>query len=248
MSYSSRLWLYAPFAAVLILAAWVISQWWLAADALEKNLAALKDHPVMPGISMDWTSVAVDGFPFRVDASFNGLQIKGEGAHGPFSWSSEKFALHALTYGRNKTVYEAAGRQQLSWTDGTGKSQAIQFQHGSLHASSVTDAAGLVRFDLDIVNVASPRVTAGRFQFHLQRDGKDLNLMVRADSITGLGAPKKLVQAYATLNKAETLAPLLRADMPWPMAVLVWKGFGGRAALSQTVEPELATQVLSPLY
>ncbi|MEY4964812.1 MAG: hypothetical protein RL274_395 [Pseudomonadota bacterium] len=248
MTYSSRLWLYAPFVLVLILAAWVISQWWLAAGALEKDLAALKGRPVMPGISMDWTSVAVGGFPFRVDASFNGLQIKGEGAHGPFAWSSEKFALHALIYGRNKTVYEAAGRQQLSWTDRAGKPQAIQFQHGSLHASSVTDAAGLARFDLDIVNVASARVTAGRFQFHLRRDGDDLNLMVRADSVNGFGKPRKLIKAYAALNKGSTLAPLLRGDMPWPMAVVVWKGFGGRAALSQTVEPELATQVLSPLY
>lgn len=248
MSYSSRLWLYAPFVLVLILAAWVIAQWWLAADALEEKLAAVKGRPVMPGISMDWTSVAVGGFPFRVDASFTGLQIKGDGAHGPFAWSSEKFALHALTYGRNKTVYEAAGRQQLSWTDGTGKPQAIQFQHGSLHASSVTDAAGLVRFDLDIVNAVSPRATAGRFQFHLRRDGKNLNLMVQANSVTGFGAPKKLVRAYATLDKAETLAPLLRADMPWPMGVMVWKGFGGRATLSQTVEPELAAQALTPLY
>jgi hypothetical protein len=248
MQYSSRLWLYAPFVLVLILAAWVIAQWWLAADAFEKKLAALKGRPVMPGISMDWTSVAVGGFPFRVDASFNGLRIKGEGAHGPFAWSSEKFALHALTYDQSKTVYEAAGRQHLSWTDSAGKPQAIQFQHGSLHASSVTDSAGLARLDLDIVNAASARVTAGRFQFHLRRDGDDLNLMLRADAVKGLGQPRKLIQAYAALNKGSTLAPLLRGDMPWPMAAMVWKSFGGRATLSQTVEPELAAQALTPLY
>jgi hypothetical protein len=248
MTYSSRFWLYAPFALVVILAIAVSVQWSRAASELEKKLTGIKGHEVVPAITMDWKSVTVGGFPFRIDVDFTGLTFKGEGAHGPFAWASEKFALHALTYGRNKIVYEATGRQNLAWTDANGAGHAIAFQAGSLHGSSITDARGLARFDLDLVNAGNQQFTAGRFQFHMQRAGGNLDLMVRADSVTGFGAPRKLVQAYATLSKAEVVMPLLRGEKPWPVVMEAWRGVGGKAVLSQTVEPELATQALSPLY
>ena len=72
--------------------------------------------------------------------------------------------------------------------------------------------------------------------------------MVRADSVTGFGAPRKLVQAYASLDKADAIAPFLRGEMPWTMAMGLWRGLGSKATLSQTVEPELAAEILSPLY
>lgn len=247
MQYSSRFWLYAPFALVVILAIGVSVQWWRAAESFEQKLASLKGREVIPAVTMDWKSVTVGGFPFRIDVDFAGLTVKGEGAHGPFAWASEKFALHTLTYGRSKTVYEATGRQSLAWTGADG-GHAIQFLSGSLHASSVTAAGGLARFDLDLVNAGNKDFTAGRFQFHMQKSGGNLDLMVRADSVTGFGAPKKLVQAYATLSKAETAAPFLRGEMSWPMVMQAWRSAGGKAVLSQTAEPELAARALSPLY
>lgn len=248
MQYSSRFWLYAPFAVVMILAAAVAYLWWQTAGALEAKLAALKGQQVIPGITIDWKTVRVGGFPFRVDADFTGFEVKGDGAYGPLFWSTEKFALHALTYGRSKTVYEAAGQQGLGWTDARGVAHAIRFLPGALHGSSITDDQGLVRFDLDIANAGNKQFTAARLQFHMRRDGGNLNLMVRADSLTGFGAPRKLVQAYATLDKADSVAPFLRGEMPWTMAMGLWRGLGGKATLSQTVEPALATQALSPLY
>ena len=248
MQYSSRFWLYAPFGLVLVLAGWVVIHWWQASSAFEKKLTQIKGQPAIPGIVLDWTSVRIGGFPFRVDADFTGFQIKGEAAYGPFAWTTEKFALHALTYGRSKTVYEAAGRQNLAWTGANGTAHSVQFLPASLHGSSITDASGLVRFDLDMTNAGNKDFTAQRFQFHMRRDGDNLNLMVRADSVTGFGKPRKLVQAYASLDKADVVTPFLRGEIPWTMAMGLWRGLGGKAVLSQTVEPELATQALSPLY
>jgi hypothetical protein len=248
MHYSSRFWLYAPFLVVLILAGWVVFHWWQATSAFEKKLASIKGKPVMPGITLNWTSVRMAGFPFRVDAAFTGFQVKGVAAHGPFAWEAEKFALHALTYGRDKTVYEAAGRQRLGWTGADGARHAIQFQAGSIHGSSITGADGLVRFDLDLVNAGNKQFTARRFGFHLQREGDTLKLMVRADAVNGFGKPRKLVQAYASLSKTGLATPFLRGEMPWPLAMSLWRGLGGEATLSQIVEPELAMQVLTPLY
>lgn len=248
MSYSSRFWLYAPFALVLVLAAWVMGHWWLSANALEKKLAAAKGTPVVPGITLDWASVTMGGFPFRIDANFTNLRISGVAAHGPFAWRAEKFAMHALAYGRSRTVYEAAGPQQLAWTDKEGKSRKLDFIPGSLHASSIIDAKGLSRFDLDIVDLGSAQITAGRFQFHMRRETEALKMMLQAQTVQGSDVDQKLVQAYVDLNRLDRLAPLLEGKTSWPMAAAQWRSHGGRATLSQTSAPDLAEMVLSNLY
>jgi hypothetical protein len=248
MQYSSRFWLYAPFALVLVLAAWVMSHWYLSAGALEKKLAAAKGNPVVPGVTLDWTSVTVGGFPFRVDANFTGLKIAGAGAHGPFAWTTEKFAMHSLAYGGARIVYEAAGPQKLAWTGKDGKSQKLDFVPGSLHASSIVEARGLARFDLDIVDLGSSQVTAGRFQFHMRRDAGALKMVLQADGVQGSGVDQKLVQAYVELNRLDVLAPLLEGQVSWPMATKQWRSKDGRAALSRTSAPDLAEAVLSVLY
>ena len=248
MSYSSRFWLYAPFALVLALAAWVMGHWWYSANALEKKLTAAKGTSVVPGITVDWTSVTMGGFPFRIDASFTGLRISGVAAHGPFAWRTEKFAMHALAYGRSRTVYEAAGPQQLAWTDPSGKARKLDFIPGSLHASSIIDARGLARFDLDIVNLGSAQITAGRVQFHMRREAEALKMMLQAETVQGSGVDQKLVQAYVDLTRLDGLAPLLAGQTPWPAATTAWRSNGGKAALSQTSAPDLAQVVLSNLY
>lgn len=248
MQYSSRFWLYAPFALVLILAAGVMLVWWQAAGRLEKSLAAIKGQHAVPGLVLDWTQVEVGGFPFRLDANFTGLRISGAGAHGPFAWETERFALHALTYSRAKTVYEAAGRQRLDWTAGDGSSRTIAFAQGSLHASSVTDDQGLARFDLDIAHAVGESVLAERFQFHIRRDAQDIKLMVRADAVRAGTERHRLVQAYASLNRPDVLAPLLAGQMPWPAAVMLWRANGGQASVTQTSAPDMAEAILSSLY
>src|SRR6185437_10251194 len=109
MNYSSRFWLYAPLALFLALAAWAMIYWWVVARAFDDKLNAVNGHDAVPGISISYTGKTISGFPFNVDVVFTGLKISGAGAHGPFAWSSEKFALHRLTYGRAQDIYEAAG-------------------------------------------------------------------------------------------------------------------------------------------
>lgn len=247
MSYSSRFWLYAPFCTFLTLAAIAMVHWWIVAGAFEKKLAALKGHEAVPGITLDWDTVQVGGFPFRLDANFSNFGVHGAGAHGPFRWRTEKFALHALSYGPAKAVYEAAGRQQVNWTDAGGTAHDASFLPGSLRASSILDDKGLSRADLDIVGMGAKDFTIGHFQFHMRRDpdGADLDLMLKADA----AGSRKEVQVYATLSFARALAPLLKGQASWHQAVTNWRAQGGTARLSQVVAPELEPQaILSPLY
>jgi hypothetical protein len=245
--YSSRFWLYAPTGAFLLLAAAAMVHWWILAGAFEKKLAALKGHEAIPGVTLDWDSAEVGGFPFRIDADFVNLRVQGAGAHGPFAWKTAKFALHALTYGRRQTVYEAAGQQSLSWTDAAGAAHATSFMPGALHASSTQDQRGLARADLEIVELGSKDFVIGRLQFHMRRDpdGTDLDLMLRADN----WGMRKQVQVYATLSHADTLAAILRGEKSWPETAAKWRAQGGQAKLTQVVAPDLdPAALLSPLF
>jgi hypothetical protein len=247
MNYSSRFWLYAPFCTFLTLAAIAMLHWWMVAGAFEKKLAALKGRAAVPGIMLDWDKVEVGGFPFRLDADFTNLRIHGAGAHGPLSWSTEKFALHTLSYAPAKAVYEAAGQQTASWTDAGGAAHDASFLPGSLRASSILDDKGVSRADLDIVGMGAKDFAIGHFQFHMRRDpdGADLDLMLKADA----AGSHKDVQVYASLSHARSLAPLLKGQASWPQAVANWRAQGGVARLSQVVAPGLDPQaILSPLY
>jgi hypothetical protein len=249
--YSSRFWLYAPISLFLLLAVAVMIHWWMVADAFERRLAALKGQEAVPGMIVDWASVDVGGFPFRLDAAFTNFRVQGAGAHGPFSWTTEKFALHALTYGRKQIVYEAAGNQDVRWTWSNGKMQHASFLPGTMRGSSILDGRGLNRFDLDIVDLGNSSFAIGRLQFHLRRDpdGTDLDLMFTTDGLQLDRVKIGNLQLYVTLSQAEALLPLLRGEASWPQATQRWRALGGTAKLSSGL---LAGQSpvwrLSPLY
>jgi len=245
MNYSSRFWLYAPITTFLLIACAVMAYWWVAADAFEKKLAALKGKEAIPGITLDWKTAEVGGFPFRLDADFTGFTVKGAGAHGPFAWSTEKFAAHTLTYNRTKAVYEAAGQQHASWTGADGAAHGIDFLPGSLRASSVMRDHALVRADLDIANLAAKDRKIGRLQLHMRRAGHDLDLMLEADAANDI----KQVQVYAALSQGDAFAGFLKGEQSWPDAANTWRGQNGKATFSKVIAPGLdPAALLSPLY
>ena len=232
ISYSSRFFLYAPLGLFLCLAAWVMAHWWLAAQAFDRKLQALRGHQAAPGITVTWSNVTISGFPFRIDALFDDLRVSGAGAHGPFAWRSEKFLVHFLTYNEDKQVYEAEGRQRLHWTGGDGKAHDADLQIGGLQASSILRAGALARFDLHVIAAASPGFTVADLQFHLRRDpdAKGLDLMLRADDMTSdtgiapLGRHVTGLRLYETLTDAAPFMPLLAGAASWPDAAKAWRG------------------------
>jgi hypothetical protein len=224
--------------------------WSMAAGAFEKKLTALKGREGIPGITLNWDTVQVGGFPFRLDANFQNFRVAGKGAYGPFSWRSEKFAMHGLTYSRSKDVYEAAGQQRISWTSAEHTERNGAFQSGSMRGSSIMGRQGLVRFDLDIAELGISEFPATRFQFHMRQspDGNSLDLMVSTDGLPiGSKKPRHL-QLYVTLTNAEPLLPLLRGEISWPEAVGRWRAGGGSERLSDDPGGRMLAGVLKPLY
>ena len=263
MKYSSRFFLYAPIALFLALAGFVMVHWWNVAGAFDRQLAAMKGREAVPGVTLDWSKVTLSGFPFRLDATFDGLVVKGAGAHGPFAWTAEHFALHALTYGAEKDVFEAAGRQHLAWTDAAAVAHTLDFIPGSLRASAVRDARGLARFDIDIIELAGTPISIGRAQFHMRRDpdGKSIDLVADGVVVKGFGplGSARNFRVYQTLSQGAAFADLLAGKKGAPEAHALWLLAGGKAGITQAefngaknaLTPEqsdAAIALLNPLY
>jgi len=260
--YSSRFWLYAPISTFLLLAVAAMVHWHLVDSAFEKKLAAIKGHEAIPGVTLDWDKVEVGGFPFRIDAAFTNFRAQGAGARGPFAWKSEKFALHALTYGRRQVIYEAAGRQALRFALADGVNSSLSFQVGSLRASSINNKSGLARFDLDMADAGEKGWALSRFQFHMRRDpdARNLDLMFELDGLqlrprlAGLTFKLKPgnLSFYASLSHLDALEDFLGGKASWPQTAEKWRAIGGKATLSQikrgavtVITPQILT---SPLY
>lgn len=251
LKFSSRFWLYAPITLFLLLAAAAALHWWQMARAFETELAAHKGRQIAPGIVADWDSYRLGGFPFRIDANFTGLTLKGAGAHGPFAWRTENFALHALTYGRHQDIFEAAGPQHIAWTAANGTARSIDFLPATARASTISDARGIARFDLDIMDAGGRDergrpFTAARAQFHMRRDpdGKDIDLMASADALESADLSFQSLRAYWTLTEADALMPLLSGQAGWPDALAGWRAKGGTVKAGPGAVPGLIAPLL----
>jgi hypothetical protein len=245
MNYSSRFWLFAPVGIFLALAAAAMAHWYVVAGALEKKLDAMNGHEAAPGITLSFAGRTVSGFPFNIDVVFDKFAVEGRGAHGPFRWTSEKFALHRLTYGRAQDIYEAAGNQTLDWTDGGGRGHGLNFLPATLHASAIADAKGLARFDLEAVDAGGHdsqgvAFTAADVQLHFRRDpdadAMDLQVsgseIKTGDNIAGLfGDHINRISLYATLSKGSAFAPLLAGKAAWAEAASDWRAQGGQVVM-----------------
>ena len=242
MRYSSRFFLYAPVVMFLSLAGAVMIYWWIAAAALDKVLDAANGREAVPGVKISFTSKKIGGFPFRLDTLLENLRIEVATAQGPLVWRTEHFASHALNYGREQAVYEAAGRQEVSWRDDDGKLHDFRFVPGWLRASSIAVNGMLVRFDLDIVEIASPDLGAGRVQFHMRRNPTSdaLDIAASGDTIklapslqTGFGDSLAHILLVGKLAPKKFLVPLLSGKTDWRHATEDWRRHNGALAIDQ---------------
>ena len=241
MRFSSRFFLYGPFGLLVLLAAVAIIQWWFTANAFSAYLDAANDRAIAPGVTLHFAAKQIAGFPFRVDAILEDVEIDVATARGPASWQAKHFAMHALTYGPAQAIYEAAGRHILSWTGADGAHHVWIFDPTVLRASSFNQGGGLVRFDLDAIAIRSPELNADRVQFHLRKnpahDG--LDLVVTGDGIhlsrilqAGFGDTIAHLRLLAAIAPAAPLAALLDGRGDWRAVLENWRAHSGAFTLN----------------
>ena len=228
MNLTTRFFIYAPFALFVALALGVSIRWFSEASAFSARLDRLNGHTLMPGVALRFGSKQIAGFPFRMDAILKDLEIDVATHHGPSTWHSEDFALHRLTYGADTTVFEAAGRQRLSWTDTAGRRHELPFAIGSLRASASENDSGLKRFDLDVVALNSPAATAERAQLHLRNEARDggIDIFFNLDEVqlglrlrSSFGRTIDHALFSAKIEPGVSLAMLLAGKIDWPSAL-----------------------------
>jgi hypothetical protein len=229
MRYSSRFFLFAPICVFLALMGVVGVHWWIMADALSARLAAANGHEIAPGVVMRFASKQISGFPFSLDTVFRDVSFEIAKPHGSIVWRSENFAMHALTYGRDQTIFEAAGRQELDWTSIDGSKHVLHFGVASLHASAIMDRVGVTRFDLDLIGFGSFETTAQRLQFHVRRNKDDtLDLAIMCDGVVTTDAPPSSFDLDGQIDRAHVLDPLRAGKMRWYEALESWRRANGK--------------------
>jgi hypothetical protein len=235
MNYSHRFFLYAPISACCLLLAAAGIHWWLVISAFSRQLDALNGHEAMPGVTLHFSSKQVYGFPFRADAILSNFEIDIDAPRGPLVWKTSQFAMHSLTYGRAKKIFEAAGQQSIAWTDSDGKRRSVSFLPARLRASSESDKRGLVRFDVDMIGAGGPGFTLGRVQFHLRRNPSQPVLdfiasleRLKLDHATRFGDALNSVSLSGMLGPIKPLEGLLKGEMRWQDGADDWRTAHGQ--------------------
>jgi hypothetical protein len=226
--YSSRFFLYAPFALVVAAAAAVMLLWFQASAAWSKHIIAMNGHEIAPGIMLSYSSETIGGFPFRIDTVFKNFKISVAGAG---TWQSDEFAMHTLTYGHGQAVFEAAGNQTFTW----GKNGRFVFVPGSIRASANLDGNALSRFDLVFVALDSETITIGRGEIHMRRNPSSdaVDLALSGDSIH-LPHQTKIISHFrlaAHIAPRIPFNPLLAGQTHWQTATEAWRNANGHVAL-----------------
>ena len=238
MRYSSRFFLYAPFAGLLLLAAIAMLHWWIVASAWARKLDAVNGHEIMPGVRMSFSQKRLAGFPFRLDTILKDLRLEVADVSGPIIWTSENFAMHRLTYGRVQAILEAAGQQTLSWTDAHGSKHRFAFLPGTFRASAILDRGKLIRFDSEIADLDGQDFRAANAQVHFRvlRNGADLylrfqNAQAAGGYARGIGPEISALVANASLAKPDLLGNLFRGEQSPNAALETWRANGGNIAI-----------------
>jgi hypothetical protein len=242
MRYSSRFFLYAPLLFLLMLAVAATLRWNAVAGSLERRLQQVNGHEITPGVTLRFGSEKITGFPFNVDAVFTGVTVEAGAAHGPIVWHTEQFAVHELTIGRAQQIYEAAGKQSVSWTDADGALHRFVFIPGSLQASAIESGGRLVRFDLDINGIGSRDLSGARAQLHFRKapDRDAIQIVLSADDIhlapalqAGFGAVIKHLTVGGSLAPAAPFASLFSGTAEWRDTLDKWRSDRGVFEISQ---------------
>jgi len=244
MNYSHRFWLYGPVSLFAILMLGVVAYWFVASHEISARLDALNGHEVAPGVTVHFAQKTMRGFPFRLDGELDDFQIKIATAHGPANWTAEKFAFHSLTYGRTQYVFEAAGRQNLSWHKDDGSTRSYRFLPGLLRGSMFAANGELTRFDLEAVNVDSPDIAAAQVQLHLRKNPKidavdyyiTANDVHFADDLAPAFGPNlKLFHAEGLISPGTSFDTLLEGKGDWRAAAEDWRKRDGGVLVKSVV-------------
>lgn len=248
MSYSNRIYMYGPVGLLLMIVVLYSVFWRVEADTLSARLDRANGGEIAPGVSFSFAQKTVGGYPFRLDAVLSGVSFGYRNGGTQIGWRTERFALHRMAYGRNQFIFEADGRETLSWTpQPDAMPETVAMTPEAARASAILNAQGrLLRLDVDLWRPqgtdtdGSGGVTefaADRAQFHaLARRNDTLDLVVQVDNSragpagSGQYLPVTLPQidCRATVSKANLLSGVETGTEDAGRALDKWRDSSGQ--------------------
>jgi hypothetical protein len=227
--------------------------WRVQADTLAARLDRANGGEVMPGVVFAFAEKSVGGFPFRIDAVLSGVTFSHQAPEGETAWRTEKLALHRLSYGQNRYIFEATGLQSFAQPPlARGAVPRVTFvTPGIARASAILAGDKLARFDLDLLEPevkdatrgADPKRTAvaDRAQLHfLVRPDDSIDTAIMIDNAkigTGYaGGPQEVqiprIDLRAKLTQGAALDSLRAAMISVADAAAAWRARMGTIAVS----------------
>jgi hypothetical protein len=185
MSYSSRIFIYGPVSLLLLIIILYSVYWRVQADTLSARLDRANGGEIIPGLVFAFAEKSVGGYPFQLDVVLSGVTFVHHAPEGETAWSTEKLALHSLSYGPNRYIFEVTGLQSFS---------APPLLPGSVprltvvtpaiaRASAMLSGGRLARFDLDLWEPQGQDATQGANpQRSFSADRAQLHLLSRPDN------------------------------------------------------------------
>jgi hypothetical protein len=253
MSYSNRIFFYGPVGLLLMIVVLYSVFWRVQADTLAARLDRANGGEVIPGIVFAFAEKSVGGFPFRIDVILSGVTFSHQAPEGETAWRTEKLAVHRLSYGQNRYIFETSGLQSIAQPPLKPGSvpRVLYLTPGLSQASAILAGDKLARFDLDMVEPqakdatlgADPKrtATAARAQLHLlARPDNSIDVAIEIDNArVGTGyvpgtaeSEFALIRLRAKLMPANALDALRAGTMSPAVAATAWRASMGAIAIS----------------
>lgn len=229
-----KVWLFAPYVVLLVAAiAWSAAWLWIRSEIAGRMDAAAR-RLSDAGYTMDWKARRIDGYPFRVDVTLDGVRLAE-----PSGWALAAPQLKAEAYAYRLDQWIGYAPKGVVLT--RPLSGAVAITSPALRASYVRLAGSAPRIAVEAVKpVFTPVAGAKPFMlsaaqyldFHMHPDGDDrVEFLLRID---GAAAPRGQVLARIAQDKAMGIAWEGRVSnvsalhgRDWPAAVQAWTAAGG---------------------
>lgn len=252
MSYSSRIFIYGPVSLLLLIIILYSVYWRVQADTLSARLDRANGGEIVPGLVFAFAEKSIGGYPFQLDVVLSGVTFVHHAPEGETAWSTEKLALHSLSYGPDRYIFEVTGLQSFSappLLPGSVPRMTV-VTPALARASAMLSRGRLARFDLDLWEPQGKDVTQGanpersfsadRAQLHLlSRPDNTIDVAMRIDNARlGAGYTAQaeiqlpLIDLRAKLTKSDALNDLTAAEAGLADAAEAWRARMGALTVS----------------
>ncbi|MFM7345930.1 MAG: DUF2125 domain-containing protein [Tagaea sp.] len=219
---------HAAYAAIATVFLWTVG-WMLVAQEIVRRVDAWRTAQAQAGVTLDWDSFDVKGWPFQWRVTAANFRASGAGAI-PWSWTGERLVAYATPWNPGEIRLRLPGAQRAR-ADAT----VLDFRAARPDATLSLDAAGnLARLVLDfealeISQDGAPPARVRKFDAAFAAAGETRDAEFRAQGVR-LAQALAGLEAFGTDVARAEFAAQLRGALAgggFANAVRAWRDAGG---------------------